>query len=104
MRINIIVKSNFAITAKREILMITAVRPYNVQNKQQQNFKQQIPQKPLEALKKGNVGPINRFRNLFLTVYTKADNQPIIRQIYTDPATVRTETLEDVAEIFDAKG
>ncbi len=39
MRIYIIANRNFAMTAKREILMITAARPYTVQNRQQQNIK-----------------------------------------------------------------
>lgn len=102
MRINIVAKSNFVMTAKREILMITAVRPYTVQSRQQQqnNFGSKIPDKFLQACRKGSAEFMNRIRDGFPHDYTIAENQAAIREIIEDPKTKMTPTLQILGKCY----
>ena len=83
--------------------MITALRPYSMPNRQQQNFKRILPQDCLDDLKKGKIDSINRLWNLVPSVYTEKDNKEVVEQIFRAQETVMTESLKKLAKRFNIK-
>ena len=80
--------------------MITAVRPYSPQQKQNQNFGLKIQDNLLQGCRDGNCDLMNRIRALAPKVYTIEDNQAAIREIIEDPKTKMTKTLQIIGRCF----
>ena len=83
--------------------MITAMRPYNTQKRQNQNFRMKIQENLLQGCREGNVEFINRIISGVPGIYTVEENQTVIRQIIEDPATKMTKALQNLGKYLGVK-